>query len=348
MSVPVPRSYKAFRRTSGDAPLIVQPVTEELPSSLTPDEVLIRIRAVSLNYRDVAMLNGKYPSFALERGIPASDCAAEVLAIGDNVSDFKIGDRVAPIFDLNALEGTEIEKRTLGGDIDGVLREFAVFDQSVLVHLPEHLSWEEAACVTVSGTTAWNCLNMPNAKGTVLLQGTGGVSIFALLLCLTAGLHVIITSSSDEKLERVKALGPPGSIETINYKTYPKWEDEVKRLTKNRGVDIVIETGGPTTILQSLHSLVRRGTISLIGILGGLQMDRYPDAFTPLILNTATIKAIFVGSKVDQDNLCKYLAEHKVSLKPLLDDKIFLFEDPQKAFDHLYSGQHIGKVVIKM
>lgn len=145
MSIPIPRSYKAFRRTSGDTPLIVQPVTEELPSSLTPEEVLIRIRAVSLNYRDVAMLNGKYPSFALERGIPASDCAAEVLAIGDNVSGFKIGDRVAPIFDLNALEGTEIEKRTLGGDIDGVLREVAIFDQSVLVHLPEHLSWEEVS-----------------------------------------------------------------------------------------------------------------------------------------------------------------------------------------------------------
>jgi NADPH:quinone reductase-like Zn-dependent oxidoreductase len=124
----------------------------------------------------------------------------------------------------------------------------------------------------------------------LIRTGTGGVSIFALLLCIQAGIRVIITSSSDEKLRKVKDLGPPGSIETVNYKTFPNWEDEVKRLTDGRGVDTVIETGGPTTIVQSLHSLVRRGTISLIGILGGLQMDQYPDAFTPLLLNTATIK----------------------------------------------------------
>ncbi|KAJ5578890.1 hypothetical protein N7450_007757 [Penicillium hetheringtonii] len=294
------------------------------------------------------MINGKYPSHALEQGIPASDCAAEVIAMGENVSGFEIGDRVAPIFDLNALEGTETIKRTLGGDADGVLREFAIFDQAVLVHLPEHLSWEEAACVTVAGTTAWNCLNMPNDEGIVLLQGTGGVSMFALLLCLTAGIHIIITSSSDEKLEKIKALGPPGTIETINYKKHHKWEDEVKRLTNDRGVDIVIETGGPTTLGQSLDCLARRGTISLIGILGGLQMDRHPDVYTPLFQKTATIKAIFVGLKVDQENLCDYLSEHKISLKPLLDDRIFSFEDSQGAFDYLYSGQHTGKVVIKL
>lgn len=148
MSTSIPRTYKAFRRTNGKAPLHVQLVEEILPSSLSTREVLIRIRAVSLNYRDVAMLNGKYPSHALEQGIPASDCAAEVIAMGENVSGFEIGDRVAPIFDLNALEGTETIKRTLGGDVDGVLREFAIFDQAVLVHLPEHLSWEEVCAST--------------------------------------------------------------------------------------------------------------------------------------------------------------------------------------------------------
>jgi NADPH:quinone reductase-like Zn-dependent oxidoreductase len=139
----IPRTYKAFRRSTGDLPTTIEVVTEELPSSLHPQEVLIRIHAVSLNYRDVAMLHGLYPVAAKERGIPASDCAAEVIAIGSEVKDFALGDRVAPIFDLNSLTGTEEKTATLGGDVDGVLRQFAVFDQKVLVHLPKHLSWEE-------------------------------------------------------------------------------------------------------------------------------------------------------------------------------------------------------------
>jgi len=137
------QSYKAFRRTTDGSS--VEQVEEKLPSSLHPDEVLIRIHAVSLNYRDVAMMNGKYPVKVIDRGIPASDCAAEVVAVGSEVTDFKQGDHVAPIFDLNNLTGTEDETATLGGDIDGVLRQFAIFDQKVLIHLPNHLSWEEVS-----------------------------------------------------------------------------------------------------------------------------------------------------------------------------------------------------------
>lgn len=139
----IPQTYKAFRRSSGDLPRSLELVEEKVPSSLNPQQVLIRIHAVSLNYRDVAMLNGKYPMEILERGIPASDCAAEVVAVGSEVHSFKIGDHVTPIFDLNNLTGTEDDKIPLGGDADGVLREYAVFDQNVLLHLPSHLSWEE-------------------------------------------------------------------------------------------------------------------------------------------------------------------------------------------------------------
>jgi NADPH:quinone reductase-like Zn-dependent oxidoreductase len=139
----MPRTYKAFRRSTGDFPRTIELVTEELPSSLQPHEVLIRIHAVSLNYRDVAMLNGNYLAAYKDRGIPASDCAAEVVAVGSEVKDFALGDRVAPIFDVNNLTGTEDKAAALGGDVDGVLRQFAVFDQKVLVHLPKHLSWEE-------------------------------------------------------------------------------------------------------------------------------------------------------------------------------------------------------------
>lgn len=138
-----PQTYKAYRRSKGDIPKTIQLTTEEFPSALTPNEVLIRIHAVSLNYRDVAILHGKYPSEFTEQGIPASDCAAEVISVGSEVQTFKIGDHVAPIFDLNNLDGTSDEMKALGGNAEGVLRQYAIFDQKVLFHLPKHLSWEE-------------------------------------------------------------------------------------------------------------------------------------------------------------------------------------------------------------
>lgn len=344
----LPQTYKAFRRSTGQTPQTLDLVTEQVPSSLKAYEVLIRIHAVSLNYRDVAMMRGKYPIPVIERGISTSDCAAEVVAIGSDVNDFKIGDHVAPIFDLKNLEGNEDDRAALGGDAEGVLREYAVFDRNVLVHLPEHLSWEEAACITCAGTTAWTALNMPRSKGTALLQGTGGVSMFALLICLAAGIRPIITSSSDQKLDLAKAAGEPGAIDTINYTTHPKWEEEALRLTNGRGVDVVIENVGLTSIAQSLSSLARRGIVSLVGFLGGFQVDKFPDMFMPTLYKSATIRGISVGSKIDQQNLCDFLSEKKVNLKPILDNKVFSFEDSQAAFDYLLSAQHIGKVVIKI
>ncbi|KAJ5826249.1 hypothetical protein N7474_003387 [Penicillium riverlandense] len=344
----VPRTYQAFRRSKGNVPKSLDLVTEEVPASLKPHDVLIRIHAVSLNYRDVAMLHGKYPVDVIEQGIPASDCAAEVVAIGSDVQDFRIGDHVAPIFDLKNLESNEDEMAVLGGDVDGVLRQFAVFDRNVLLHLPKHLSWEEAACITCAGTTAWNALNMPQAKGTALLQGTGGVSMFGLLICLAAGIRPIITSSSDQKLDQAKAAGGAGAIGTINYRAHPKWEEEALRLTNGRGVDFVIENVGPTSIAQSLASLARRGTVSLVGFLGGFDVDRFPDTILPTLSKSATIRGIAVGSKIDQQNLCNFLSDKKVDLRPILDDVVFSFEDAQAAFDHLYGAKHMGKVVIKL
>jgi NADPH:quinone reductase-like Zn-dependent oxidoreductase len=143
--VALPKTYKAFRRTVGTTPTTLEQVTEEIPAILGPNDVLIKVHAVSLNYRDVAMMHGKYPIEVIDHGVPASDCAAEVMKVGSEVQDFKVGDRVAPIFDNNNFDGTEDESKVLGGDIDGVLREYAVFHHSVLFHLPKHLSWEEVS-----------------------------------------------------------------------------------------------------------------------------------------------------------------------------------------------------------
>ncbi|OBT74003.1 hypothetical protein VF21_05976 [Pseudogymnoascus sp. 05NY08] len=343
----IPQSYKAFRRGTGTSPTTLESVTEEVPS-LKPNDVLIRIHAVSLNYRDVVMMHGKYPLPVIDHGVPASDCAAGVVAIGPEVNGFAIRDRVAPIFNLKSLDGTEDESLLLGGDVDGVLRQYAVFDQNLLFHLPNHLSWEEAACITCAGTTAWNAIGMPQSKRTALLQGTGGVSMFGLLLCLNAGIRPIITSSSDQKLDLAKAVGGPDSVDTINYRTHPKWEEEVHRITNGRGVDVIIDNVGPTAIAQSLTSLAQRGTVSLVGFLGGYHVDRSPDTVMPVLAKNATMRGIYVGTKIDHQNLSGFLSEKKVNLKPVLDDKVFLFEDSQAAFDYLYSGKHVGKVVIKL
>ncbi|KAL4925344.1 zinc-dependent alcohol dehydrogenase family protein [Aspergillus undulatus] len=342
----IPQSYKAFRRTADGS--TVEMVEEKLPSSLQPTQVLLRIYAVSLNYRDVAMMNGKYPVPAIDRGIPASDCAAEVAAVGSEVEDFRPGDRAAPLFDLNSITGTEDATEALGGDIDGVLRQYAIFDQNVLVHLPKHLSWEEAACITCAGTTAWQALDMPRSSGTALLQGTGGVSMFALLICLAAGIRPIITSSSDRKLEIAQALGDPGVVQAINYRTHPDWDGQARQLTGGRGVDVVVDNIGPTAIAQTLSSLARRGIVSLVGFLGGFKMDEQPDVLGPVLLKSATVKGLNPGSKFDLQNLCKFLEEKAVRLEPLLDNTIFSFDNSKAAFDHLYAAKHMGKVVIRI
>ncbi|RAL07998.1 zinc-dependent alcohol dehydrogenase family protein [Aspergillus homomorphus CBS 101889] len=341
----IPESYQAFRRTEGTAPLTIEQVTEQLPPIQSHD-VLVRIHAVSLNYRDIAMLDGTYPQPCLPRGIPASDCAAEVVSVGPEVNGFKPGDRVTTIWDLTNLTGLEEgSPEALGGDVDGVLRQYAVFKDQVLVHLPEHLSWEEASCITCAGTTAWNALDFPRASGTALLQGTGGVSMFALLLCLAAGVQPIITSSSDEKLNQARSLGP--AVKTINYKKTAKWEDQVLRLTNGRGADVAIENVGPATVKQSIDSLAQRGTLSLVGFLGGLDAEKFPDLYFPVLVKRLTMRGIIVGSKIDQQALCDFLAEKKVSLKPLI-DAVFPFEKSEEAFAHLKSGKHQGKIVITL
>ncbi|EPS32647.1 hypothetical protein PDE_07607 [Penicillium oxalicum 114-2] len=342
----MPEFYKSFRRTADGSSIEMK--EETLPRSLPSNHVLIRIHAVSLNYRDVAMMKGKYPVQVIDRGIPASDCAAEVVTVGPDVKDFKPGDHVAPTFDLNNIAGLQDDSQVLGGDVDGVLRQYAVFHQQVLVHLPEYLSWEEAACLNCAGTTAWRALDMPQTRGTALLQGTGGVSMFALLICLAAGIQPIITSSSDKKLETARALGNPGAVQTINYTTHPDWDKQALHLTSGRGVDVVVDNVGPTAIAKAFSSLARGGLISLVGFLGGFNVDEQPNVLGPVLLKSARLRGLTPGSKHEFQALCNFLEERKISLKPILDSTIFSFEDSQNAFDYLYGAKHMGKVVIRI
>jgi NADPH:quinone reductase-like Zn-dependent oxidoreductase len=235
-------------------------------------QVLVRIRAASLNRRDQAIISGTYFGRPVARDtIPLSDGAGEVTAVGEGVVRFKPGDRVAASFSLTPADGPPFARHaTLGSPLDGALADQIVVYEDGLVSMPEGLTFEEAACLPCAAVTAWNALMIAGkpvkAGDTVLVLGTGGVSMFALQFAMAAGAQVIATSSSDEKIERVRALGATGGV---NYARTPEWDKEVLKLTGGRGVDCVIEVGGAGTLERSFGSLAEGGKVGLIGVLTG-------------------------------------------------------------------------------
>jgi NADPH:quinone reductase-like Zn-dependent oxidoreductase len=307
-------------------------------------EVLVKIHAASLNYRDLRMVQGTYNPKLKMPIVPFSDGAGEVVQVGEAVTRFKVGDRVCQIFMQGWLDG-EVDyakaRTALGGDIDGVLREFAVFSEEGLVAIPDHLSYEEAATLPCAAVTAWHALvGSGNLKAgdTVLTLGTGGVSIFALQFAKALGATVISTSSSDEKLEHAKRLG---ADHTINYKTHEDWDNVVKEITGKRGVDHVVEVGGPGTLQRSLSSVRMGGHIALIGVVAG------KGDFNPMQIFMKTIKlqGIFVGSRKMFEEMNAAISLNK--LKPVI-DKVFEFEQAPEALKYMDSGAHFGKIVVKV
>ena len=303
-----------------------------------PRQVLVQMRAASLNYRDLAIALGMYFSGPVSRNtIPLSDGAGEVVAIGDDVTVFDKGDRVATLF-------TQPRGGTLGSPLDGALAEYAVFDEDGLVELPEHLSYEEGACLPCAGVTAWNALygGKPLRPGaTVLTLGTGGVSTIALQLARAAGARVVITSSNDAKLERARVLG---ADICINYKTTRDWAGAVLELTDGHGADHIVEVGGVGTLPQSFRAVAPGGEIALIGVLSPQEDDLAPHA---LMTKNASLRGIFIGGFVDGarqfTDLNAALAVN--DLRPVVDE-VFDFEDASRAYEHLASAAHFGKVVI--
>jgi len=307
-------------------------------------QVLVRMRAASLNFRDLIVAQGAYPGTSKDRGlIPLSDGAGEVVATGDGVSRWKPGDRVIANFFQGWLDGqfqsTHMQS-ALGGGIDGVLAEYQVFAQAALAPIPAHLSFEQAATLPCAALTAWHALfeRAPLLPGeTVLVLGTGGVSIFALQLARMAGANVIATSSSDDKLERVAALGASG---LVNYRKQPQWEQAVLELTQGRGVDQVIEVGGAGTLTRSLSAARTGGRISLIGRLTGID-DRIDPR--PIMAKGLTVYGIYVGSVAMLERMMRGIETS--GLTPIV-DRSFTIEQTGQAYAHLESGKHFGKVVI--
>ena len=309
------------------------------------NEVLVKLHAASLNYRDLMMVEGLYNPRLKTPLVPLSDGAGEVVAVGENVTKWKIGDRVCPIFMQGWIDGAidYTKARTaLGGDLDGCLREFGAFDETGLVRIPDHLSYEEAATLPCAAVTAYNALFCSGSLKTgdsVLLQGTGGVSIFALQFSSVYGARTIITSSSDDKLQRAKELG---ANDLINYKEREDWDKAVLELTEKRGVDHVVEVGGAGTMQRSVNAVKMGGDVSVIGVLSG-KGDFNP---TALLMKTVKLQGIYVGSRqmFEQMNLmlCQY--SH---LKPVI-DKIFAFDQVRDALKYMEAGAHFGKIVVKI
>lgn len=308
-------------------------------------QVLVRMRAASLNYRDLMVATGRYArGGALPPNlVPLSDGAGEVVETGPEVSRVKTGDRVAGIFMQTWLGGeqqAEFGRSALGGAVDGVLTEYRLFDENGLVHLPEHLSFEEGATLPCAAVTAWNALygERPLRAGdTVLTLGTGGVSVFAVQFAKAGGARIVSTSSSDEKLVRVRELG---ASETVNYKAHAAWETEVRRLTDGRGVDHVVEVGGAGTLPRSVKSVRFGGHVHLIGVLTQGEID-------PAIImrGGATVRGVYVGSREMFEAMNSAIAVHQI--KPVI-DRVFAFEEAPSAYRHLESGSHFGKVVIRI
>ncbi|OQN99816.1 hypothetical protein B0A48_14586 [Cryoendolithus antarcticus] len=342
-------SRTVFRRTPNSRTLFHS--SEPLPNPLPPTSLLIEVHAISLNYRDSNILNGTNPWPTLANGIPCSDAAGTVVALGSHATRFAIGDRVSPILDQDAITGDEQTRRWLGGEIDGVLASHIVMDEQVCVRIPKHLSWAEAACLPNAGLTAWSSLI--NAQGelpaghTVLLQGTGGVSMMALKLALAAGWKVIITSSSDSKLAVVRALGPEGRVQGINYRSEPAWEERVLELTGGRGVDLVVENGGMESLVQSLKAVRKGGTISQVGYLGKQDTAALAGFVSLLIDKTATLRGINVGSRREFEKMNRFIEVTGLRFNDVV-GRVYGIDQVQEALETLQAGSISGKIVLAL
>jgi NADPH:quinone reductase-like Zn-dependent oxidoreductase len=310
-----------------------------------PHEVLVDLHHASLNFRDLMTVLGTYsPKMALPR-VPGSDGSGIVTAIGENVTRFKVGDRVTSLFFQDWHDG-EIQpatpKSALGGVIDGTFTTARLFPETGLIPAPAYLTGEQAATLPCAALTAWNALaekgNLRSGE-TVLILGTGGVSLFALQIAKAHGARVILTSSSDEKLSRARSLG---ADETVNYRTTPDWDTEVLKLTDNRGVDHVVEVGGSGTVHRSLKAVRPSGHVYIIGALTGPGEGIDPRS---ILTRSVYVCGVYVGSEAMFTRMNAFFSAHKIT--PVI-DRTFPLTSAREAFHYLQSGSHFGKIVLDL
>lgn len=307
-----------------------------------PHQLLLRMRAVSLNYRDLDVLRGDYGNFPRPL-VPISDGVGEVVAIGAGVSRFAVGDRVSPSYCIDWVSGEPTEenrRRRLGGPSDGLLAEYVVVEEHALVAPPRHLTDVEAATLPIAGVTAWDALfhtSQVKPGDVVVVQGTGGVSLFALTLARLAGARVIVTSGSPAKLERARALGAEHGID---YRAEPAWDERVLALTHGRGADHVIDVAGGDGVARSIAAARVGGTVSLAGFVTGKTTTL---ALPAIMLKRLRLQGLGVGSRASFEGLVRTLEAS--GARPVV-DRVFAFEETRAALDHLENGAPFGKVAI--
>ena len=337
---------KAYIIPAGSSSIDDLRLIERADPTPGPGQLLIRVRAASLNYRDHAIAGGRYATGPVQHDtVPLSDGAGEVTAVGPGVTRFKLGDRVAGTFFQRSPDSLavspDVPPMALGSPLDGMLREQIVLFEDGVVEVPAGYSFEEAASLPCAAVTAWHALFRAGRSlvpgDSLLVLGTGGVSIFALQFARMAGAHVIATSSSDEKLERAATLG---AAATINYLRTPEWDKEVLRLTGGRGVDCVVEVGGAGTLARSFQSVAPRGKVALIGVLTGRAGDTTPYA---LMFKGAALHGIYVGDRSMFEEMNRAI---EVNAVPPVIDRVFPFSDAAAAYRHQASGGFMGKIVI--
>lgn len=308
-------------------------------------EVLVRWHAWSLNYRDLVTVQGTYlPSLPLPF-IPLSDAAGEVVALGEDVTAWRVGDRVVSHYLPDWQDGPPAPPKlgaALGGPWPGLLAEMTVLPERALVALPPHFSYAEGATLPIAALTAWHVLFetawTPAPGSTALFEGTGGVSLFGLQFARAAGLRTIITSGSDDKLARARELGAHA---TLNYRQHPHWSREVRRLTDGRGADLILDVGGADTLPEAVRAIAVGGRIALIGFLSGRDVSfNVPE----LLRSLATLQNVRVGSRA---MFARMLAAMDLHRLPPMIDRTFAFADTVEAFRHLAAGGHFGKIVIQ-
>ncbi|GJN69239.1 hypothetical protein PCL_02322 [Purpureocillium lilacinum] len=353
MAQNVPKTTKQWTVTSQDGKdgFNALKFSEEQLSELGDSQVLVKLHAASLNYRDLIIPLGKYPFATVPNVVPGSDGAGTVVSVGKHVTRFKPGDKVVTLFNQAHIGGpldAAGASSGLGGAIHGTLRSFGAFSEQGLVHMPSNISFEEASTLPCAALTAWNALyglsdNQVTAGQWVLTQGTGGVSIFALQFAKAAGARVIATTGSDDKVETLRKLG---ADHIINYKTNPEWGAEAKKITGGRGVDHVVEVAGPRSMAQSLNAIKISGVITIIGFVGGFTKDQ--PGFIDCLNHLCTARGVLVGSRTQMEDMCRAIEANPDKLRPVVDKKTFKLENLKEAYEYQWSGQHFGKVVVEI
>jgi len=318
-------------------------LNERQPPQPEKGEILVSVRASSINNRDLSTIQDPTPRGIRFPCVPNSDGAGEVISVGAGVTRFKTGDRVAGCFFQNWSDGlisAAAMASAMGGAVDGVLAETVVLSEAGAVHIPAHMTFEEASTLPCAGLTAWNCLVEQGglkAGNTALFLGTGGASIYGLQIAKMMGARAIITSSCDQKLEKAKCLG---ADELINYRQTPDWEEQVLEMTNGAGVDVTIETGGGGTLEKTMMATRIGGTISLIGVLTGGTINP-----TAVMRKSIRLQGVYVGNRRMFEDMNAAFTLNQIH--PVI-DQVFEFEDARSAYHAMRAAGHFGKLVVKV